>query len=167
MLTAGAVLFTKGIMINSAAQAALALKPLAGNLSFLVFSIAIIVSGLLAVPVLAMSTAIVVSDNFNWPDELNLGFKEEKAFYSIMLFTLGLSALIALINPNPIRFLFFSQVLDGLLVPYLVFLILRLTNSKKVMGKHQNSTYTNVVGWITILVMSVLDIMLIWQFIGL
>lgn len=154
ILCGGAVLFGKVGSIQTAAQAAAVLKPLAGNLSYILFSVGILGSGLLAVPVLAMSTAYVVKDTLGWKKEdLGQSFQKAKGFYLVMALSLGFGVAMSLFGLKPMLMLFYSQVLQGVLTPLLLILLIFVSNNPRIMGKHTNSRWSNIIGWATVVVM--------------
>ncbi len=150
----GAVAFSGagGAMINSAKEAALALEPL-GKWAFLFFSLGILGSGFISVPVLAASTGYVVSETLNWKAGLSKEFNKAKKFYWVIISAIVIGGLIALLGLNPIKMLVYSQVLNGILMPILVILLLRLCNNKKVMGEYTNHWWTNVFGYLTVVIL--------------
>ncbi|PIZ93511.1 MAG: iron transporter [Candidatus Magasanikbacteria bacterium CG_4_10_14_0_2_um_filter_41_10] len=151
-----ATLFSNGITtIETAADAAGALRPFAGEFAYLLFTVGIIGVGLLAVPVLAGSAAYAVSESFGWKFGLNRKLKEARAFYGVI----GLSVIVGIgfnfIGLHPMKALIYSAVLNGLVAPVILYFIVRLSSRKDVMGKHKNKKGTTVVGWITVSFMSV------------
>lgn len=166
ILTAGAVLF--GHLeggIKTAAEAASVFRPLAGDLAFLLFSLGILGSGIIAVPVLASSAAYVLADTLGWKEGLDKTLVQAKAFYLVIILALFLGVGLILLGLSPIQMLFYSQVLNGILVPILLILVLRICNSQKIMGPHINSRWDNFIGWGTVLVMSLFSILMFWQII--
>jgi NRAMP (natural resistance-associated macrophage protein)-like metal ion transporter len=154
IIAAGATLFHSGTSINSAADAARALEPIAGHYATLVFAIGIIGAGLLALPVLSASTAYVVAETAGWKhDSLNNKIRSAKGFYAVITLSLLAGVAIMVLGINPIRALYYSQVLAGLLAPFLLILILILANRKAVMGEYRNGWFDNIFGTLAILVM--------------
>jgi len=119
--------------IETAKDAALALKPLAGEFCFLLFSIGIIISGILSTPTLAASSAYGVADVFHWKEGLDKRVFQAKNFYLILLVSLFMSLVINFIQINPIKIIIYSQALNGFLVPFLIFLLLKLAFDKEVL----------------------------------
>ena len=147
------VLFAKNIPITSAHEAALALKPFLGGNSFLLFALGIIGAGLLALPVLASSTAYVVAETFNWPEGLTQRPSKARGFYTVLSATFFIGLAISFLRINPIKILFYSQVFSGLLAPFLLVLIMLISGNQKIMGKYKNSFWTNTLGWLTTVIM--------------
>ncbi len=151
-----ATLFSNGITnIGTAADAAAALRPFAGEFAYLLFTIGIIGVGLLAVPVLAGSAAYAVSESFGWKFGLNRRLKEAKAFYGIITLAVIVGIGLNFIGLDPIKALLYSAVLNGIVAPVILYFIVRLSSRKDVMGDNKNKKLTNVVGWITVVFMGV------------
>jgi Mn2+/Fe2+ NRAMP family transporter len=165
ILCGGAVLFGKVKLIETAAQAATALKPLAGNLSYILFSVGILGSGLLAVPVLAMSTAYVVGDTLGWQEGIDKSFHKAKGFYLVMALSLTFGAAMSLFGLKPMLMLFYSQVLQGVLTPLLLILLILVANNSGIMGEHTNPRWSNIIGWITVIVMLSFSLLMFRQII--
>lgn len=149
-------LFNNGITnINTAADAAIALKPLAGQFAFLLFTIGIIGTGLLAIPVLAGSTAYAISESFGWKEGLYRKYNKAKAFYGVIIISIVIGILINFIGINPIKALLYSAIVNGIIAPFILFFILKISNNKKIMGDFKNSTLVNTIGWIVFVLMSI------------
>jgi Mn2+/Fe2+ NRAMP family transporter len=154
ILTTAATLHAHGLVdIQTADQAAGALEPLAGRFAFLLFAAGIIGTGLLAVPVLAGSAAYAVSEAFQWRASLQSKPRRAKRFYG----TIGTAVLIGLllnfVHMNPIRALFWSAVINGVVaVPVMTFMMI-LAQNPKVMGEFKLSRYLLLGGWIATAVM--------------
>ncbi|HEV2339826.1 MAG TPA: divalent metal cation transporter [Patescibacteria group bacterium] len=148
-------LFTHGITnINTASDAALALRPIAGQYAYLLFAIGIIGAGLLAVPVLAGSASYALSESFGWKTSLSHKLKDAYAFYGIIIIAMVIGLAINFIGLDPIKALIYSAVLNGLIAPIILFLIVQMSSSKKIMGKHKNNRIVTALGWITTGVMA-------------
>jgi len=153
--TTASTLFAAGINnIQTASDAARALEPIAGKASSLLFTLGIVGTGLLAIPVLAGSAGYAVSEIFGWKEGLSYKFRQAKSFYLVIIFSTILGLFITLININPFKALFYTAVIYGLISPILILFILLLANSKKVMGKYTNTKVTNILGILTLAVMS-------------
>jgi NRAMP (natural resistance-associated macrophage protein)-like metal ion transporter len=154
MLATGATLFRAGQHnISTAAEAALALKPLAGEGATVLFALGIIGSGLLAIPILTTSAAYAVAQVFGWKHGLSHKAKDAKKFYAaIIVFTMAGAAL-NFAGVNPIKSLFLAATINGLTAPPLLILIMLIANNKKVMGEHTNGRVTNLVCLICIALM--------------
>jgi len=168
ILTTGTVLFNGGIhQIDTVEQAASALKPLAGNMAYLLFAIGVIGTGLIAIPVLSGSVSYIFSETFGWEEGLDKKFHEAKAFYVIIAISLILGLLLNYIGISPIKALIYTAVLYGLTAPVIIGMILHICNNKKIMGKFVNTRRANIIGIITMLIMTVAAVVLIYlQFWG-
>ncbi len=155
ILTTGTVLFNGGIhQIDTVEQAAMALKPLAGNLAYLLFAVGIIGTGLIAIPVLSGSLSYIITETFGWEQGLDKKFHEAKAFYSVIGISLLLGLSLNYIGISPIKALIYTAVLYGLTAPVLIAIILHISNNKKVMGRFTNSRTTNILGFAALLIMT-------------
>ncbi len=165
VLTGAIVLFGHVGNVNtwSAADAALALKPLAGQASYLLFSIGVIGSGLIAVPVLALTTSYVVSDTFRWNETLGDKVSKARGFYIVLALSLLVGAALSLAGVKPMAMLFYSQVLQGVLTPFLVIALILVSNNRDVMGENTNGFLANLVGWATAATMIIFSALLMWQ----
>ncbi len=151
--------------IQTIADAALALKPAAGEYAFLLFSIGIIVAGFLAIPVLAGSTAYAVADTFGWREGMNNKVSDAKGFYLVFLGSLLVGDLINLSGISAVDALFYSQVFDGILLPVLSGLLFILGNNKKILGKYTNKRFNNVFLGLTIVVSLIATLSMFYSFI--
>lgn len=156
ILTAAATLFVSGTEINSAADAARALKPLAGEASSALFAIGLVGAGLLAVPVLTGSTAFVLAETFGWRDGFEKRVRKAPGFYLTLAASMLLGVVLALSGVDVIKALFLSQVLAGVIAPILLVLLMLICNNPRIMGEHVNGRLTNVIGVLTIVTMSVI-----------
>lgn len=163
ILTTGTVLFNSGIHeINTVEDAAMALKPLAGNMAYVLFALGVIGTGLLAIPVLAGSLSYMLAETFDWEEGLDKKFHEAKGFYLTMIASLVLSLVILFLGISPIKMLLYAAVLYGLTAPVLIALILHICNNKKIMGNYTNSRWSNLLGVVTFVLMSVAAIGLLY-----
>lgn len=162
--TCAAVLFTHGITnINTAADAAIALKPLAGKYAFVLFGIGIIGTGLLAVPILAGSAAYTVSESFLWKQGLYRKLKDARAFYGIIIFSMLLGLALNFIGLNPIKMLIYSAVVNGLVAPVILVPIVQMTSNKKIMKERTNHPVIAAVGWIVVGLMTISGVVTIYS----
>jgi Mn2+/Fe2+ NRAMP family transporter len=142
-------LFAHGITnINTASDAALALRPLAGNGAFFLFALGIIGTGMLAIPVLAGSTSYAISESFGWKEGLYRKLNEARAFYGVIIISVIIGILINFIGIDPIKALIYSAIANGIIAPIILVCIVHMSGSKKLMGKYRNSSTGNIVGWI-------------------
>jgi NRAMP (natural resistance-associated macrophage protein)-like metal ion transporter len=162
----GATLYANGITnIETAADAAQALKPFAGNFSYLLFVIGIIGTGLLAVPVLAGSASYALSESFGWKEGLYRKFKQAHAFYAVISVSMLVGLLSNFIGLDPIRALIYSAVANGLVAPIVLVLIVLLARNKKIMGEHAISKFTQGLGWLIVSIMTISGLAVIWAII--
>lgn len=156
IVVTAATLFTHGITnINTASDAALALRPLAGNYAFLLFAIGIIGTGLLAIPVLAGSASYAISESFGLKTGLSHKLKDAYVFYGVIIISMLVGLGLNFIGLDPIKALIYSAVANGLIAPVILFLIVKISSSQEIMGKHKNNSIITAVGWLTVLVMGV------------
>lgn len=155
MLTAAATLHVHGITdIQTASDAAQALKPLAGPFAFALFALGIIGTGMLAVPVLAASSAYAVGEALNWHIGLGRRPREAKAFYATLAGATLIGTLMNFTGIDPMKALFWSAVLNGVIAVPLMFVMMHMASSKRIMGEHTIPTPLKIMGWIATLVMT-------------
>ena len=163
VLTTGSVLYNANIHnITIVEEAAKALKPLAGDLSYLLFAFGVLGTGFLAIPVLASSLSYMMAETFGWKEGLNKKFKQAPGFYITMIFSLAIGLLIPLLGISPIKALLYTAVLYGITAPLLIGLILHICNQKKIMGEFTNGKLSNIFGIITFLIMLISALFLIY-----
>jgi len=145
----GATLFTHGITnINSAADAAAALKPLAGNYASLLFALGIIATGLLGIPVLAGSASYAVSESLGWREGLNLRLRQALYFYGMIIFAMLIGLFINFVGLDPIKALIYAAVANGLVAPVIMILIMSLSGKRQIMNHWVNGYWTKTIGWL-------------------
>jgi NRAMP (natural resistance-associated macrophage protein)-like metal ion transporter len=160
--TTASTLFSHGITnIDSAPKAAEALKPIAGNFAYLVFASGIIGTGLLAVPVLAGSAAYAVAETFRLREGLYLKFREAPGFYGIIAFSTLIGFTIDLMHINPIKALYYTAVLNGIVAPPLLLMIMLIGNNRSIMKDRVNKRISNTLGWITTAAMTITAVALL------
>nr|WP_314897988.1 divalent metal cation transporter [uncultured Flavobacterium sp.] len=163
ILTTGTVLFKSGIhQIETVEQAAMALKPLAGNSAYLLFAIGVIGTGLLAIPVLSGSLSYIITETFGWEQGLDKKFHEAKAFYIVIAISLILGLSLNYIGISPIKALLYTAILYGLTAPVLIAIILHISNNKNVMGEYTNGRTANILGITAFLIMTTAALTLIY-----
>jgi NRAMP (natural resistance-associated macrophage protein)-like metal ion transporter len=162
ILTTASTLHINNITdIQTADQAAQALRPLAGNFTYFLFGIGIIGTGLLAVPVLAGSASYALAETFNMKEGLYRKFKQAHGFYGIITIATIAGLSINFFNIPPFKMLYYSAVLNGISAPLLMFMILRISNNKKIMGDYTNKKISNILGWTITIIMSVCALVLL------
>jgi NRAMP (natural resistance-associated macrophage protein)-like metal ion transporter len=152
----------KGITdISTAQEAAKALQPLvktfpySGEIAEMIFALGIIGTGLLAVPVLAGSSAYDISDTFGWKQGLGKKFKQAKPFYLVIAVSTIIGLGINFVNIDPIKALIYTAVINGITAVPILFVILKIANDKKILEDKTNSSVSNILGWLTFLIMGI------------
>jgi NRAMP (natural resistance-associated macrophage protein)-like metal ion transporter len=141
-------LFSNGITnIATASDAALALRPFAGDKAYLLFAVGIIGTGMLAIPVLAGSSAYAFAESFGWKSGLYRQLRSARAFYGIILFSTVIGFALNFIGLDPIKVLIYSAVANGLIAPIILVLIVTLSSNKKIMGQWVNGPILKMFGW--------------------
>jgi len=155
MLATGATLHASGkTEIESARQAAEALRPLAGDGAYLLFAAGLVGTGLLAVPILAGSASFAIAEVFGWRAGLDLRPRRGRGFYLVFAGAVIAGMALNLAGTNPIRMLFLSALLNGLLAPPLLLLVMLVGNNRTIMGERANGPWLNVLGWLATALMS-------------
>jgi len=162
IITTAATLNANGITkIETASQAAEALRPLAGNLAYLLFAAGIIGTGLLAVPILAGSSAYAVAETIGLKEGLSKKFGQTPGFYGVIAASTLIGMLISWLRIDPIKALYYAAALNGLAAPPLMALVILTANNKKIMGKFVNKRIANIVGCMIVLVMTIAGMLFI------
>ena len=163
ILTTGTVLFQSGIhTINTVEEAALALKPLAGEMAYLLFAIGVIGTGLIAIPVLSGSLSYIFTESFGWNKGLDKEFHEAKGFYVIIAISLIIGLSLNYIGISPIKALIYTAILYGITAPVLIAIILHISNNKAIMGENVNSVASNILGFAALIIMTLAAILLLY-----
>lgn len=163
IVSTGAVLFSHHADIKTAADAARALEPFAGKYATVLFAVGIIGAGLLSIPVLAASAAFGLAGLAGWRRGLGRHAQNAPQFYVVIGLAFLVAMELAVSSIDPIKALFYSQVLDGLIAPLLIVLLLLLTSSRKLMGDYANGLPTKIVGWVAVGVMVLADVAMGYQ----
>jgi len=155
ILATGATLFSAGIFnIDTAEQAAMALRPFAGDWAYLLFTLGIIGVGLLGIPVLAGSASYAVTEAMKLRGSLEMKWDKARVFYGVILLSTVIGLLINFIGINPMKALLYSAVLNGIVAVPLLFVIMKIGNDGRVMGKFTNGKLSNILGGIATVVMT-------------
>lgn len=163
ILTTGSVLFKGGVrQIETVEQAALALKPLAGDFSYLLFAIGVIGTGFIAIPVLSGSLSYILTETFGWQQGLDKKFHQAKGFYMIIALSLILGLSLNYIGISPVNALIYTAILYGITAPVLIAIILHISNNKKIMGENVNDGLTNFLGWTAFFIMTISALTLLY-----
>ena len=163
IVATGAVLYSHHSAIKTAADAARALEPFAGPYATVLFAVGIIGAGLLAIPVLAASAAFGVAGLAGWRRGLGRHARNAPQFYVVIGVAFLIAMELAISAVNPIKALFYSQVIDGIIAPVLVILMLLLTSNRKLMGDFVNGLPTKLIGWTAAGAMVLADVALVYQ----
>jgi Mn2+/Fe2+ NRAMP family transporter len=164
IITTASTLHASGITeIDTAQQAALALKPLAGDFAYLLFAIGIIGIGWQAIPVLAGSVGYAVSEAFNLKEGLSKPFSKAKAFYVIIAISTAIGVAINYFHVNIIQALFYAAVVNGIASIPLIVLIIKLSSDERIVGKFKTKPLNKVIAWITFVFISISVIFMLYN----
>ncbi len=159
LVTVASTLGAAGIRhIATAADAASALRPVAGNFAFFLFTLGIIGTGLLAIPVLAGSAGYAVAEAMQWKMGLGKQFGQARGFYVVIGLATLVGVLVNMTSIAPMTMLYYSAMLNGVLAPPLMVLILLMANDSRVMGERVNGRVSNILGWTITLIMGVVGL---------
>lgn len=162
IVATAATLFTAGIKIDTAADAAIALQPLAGQYAAALFAFGLFVAGVFGAFILPLSTAFYVCEGMGFESGVNKKFKEAPQFYILLGFLILVPALVIMLPNTPlITIMVASQVINGILIPFVLIAMLVLINNKKIMGNYVNSKWYNAVAWSVSAILILLTIALV------
>jgi len=163
ILTTGVVLFNAGQhQIDTVEQAASALEPLAGKLTYVIFAIGVIGTGFLAIPVLGGSLSYIVAETFNWRQGLDKKFNQAPGFYITLAFSLLAGLCLDFLHISPIKALLYTAILYGLTAPVMIVLVMHICNNRKIMGDAVNKRGSNVLGALALVLMTAAAVALVW-----
>ncbi len=163
ILTAGTVLYPAGIrQIDTVDQAAMALQPLAGKLTYLIFATGVLGTGLLAIPVLAGAQSYMLAETLGWTEGLDKKFAQAKPFYISIIISLLVGLLLQFSSISPLKALLYTAIAYGLTAPVLIAVILHIGNNRRIMKDNTNSWLSNLLGIITFIIMTITAVALIW-----
>ncbi len=167
VLTCATTLFRENIRIETAADAALALKPLAGKYTAYLFSFGLLNASLFAASILPLSTAFVVCEALGWENGVDKKFSEAPQFYGLYSMLIFLGAGIVLIPRIPLfPVMYISQIINGIALPLILVFMLRLTNDRKLMGDAVNKKGYNIIAWGTVGILVVLTVAYLGLLVG-
>ncbi|MFN8210031.1 MAG: Nramp family divalent metal transporter [Bacteroidales bacterium] len=162
MVACGSTLHPNGIVINEAKDAALSLKPFAGNFASQVFAFGLFIASIFSATILPLATAFFVCEAFGFEAGLDKEWDEAKEFYILYTGILVISAIVILIPGAPlIKISLWSQVVNGILLPVVLISMMILINKKKIMGSYVNSSVKNIIGWTAVIVLVLLSLILL------
>jgi NRAMP (natural resistance-associated macrophage protein)-like metal ion transporter len=168
VLTCAATLFKAGVRVETAADAAQALRPLAGRYCAALFAFGLLNASLFAASILPLSTAFVVCEAMGWENGVDRKFSEAPQFYGLYTMLILLGAGIVLLPRIPLfPVMYISQVINGVVLPVILVFMLLLINNKRLMGKHVNGKVYNVVSWGTVGALGILSIVYLGSLLGL
>lgn len=167
ILTCASVLHPAGVLtVDTPDQAALALRPLAGDLTYVLFAIGIIGVGFLAVPTLSGSASYALSEALGWKAGLGYTFREARAFYVVIAVATLVGVGLNFLGIPPFRMLYYAAAVNGVLAPPLMAMITLVGNNRAIMGRHVNNWFANVMGWAIVVIMGVCALALIGSLIA-
>jgi len=162
IVSTAATLHKAGIQVSSATEAAQALRPLAGRYAQTLFGLGLFGASMLAAGVLPLATAYSISEALGFEKGVSRSFREAPIFLGTFTFLVAVGAAIAIVPNLPlIRVLLVTQVINGLLLPIVLFAVLRLVNNREVMGAHVNGPFYNIAAWVTAIVVTILSLLFI------
>jgi NRAMP (natural resistance-associated macrophage protein)-like metal ion transporter len=163
IVSTAATLHKAGIQITSAADAAHALRPLAGRYAQTLFGLGLFGASMLAAGVLPLATAYSISEALGFEKGVSRSFREAPIFLGTFTFLVAVGAAIAMVPNLPlIRVLLVTQVINGLLLPIVLFAVLRLVNNRELMGRHVNGPIYNIAAWLTAIIVTILSLLFIF-----
>lgn len=162
-------IFARGGSINDAGQAAVALRPLAGNFAYILFAVGLLNASVLGASILPLTSAYATAEAFGWEAGIDKPFREAKQFYSVFGSFIAISAIVILIPNIPLfPILYFSQFLNGILMPIILIFVLKIVNDKEIMGEHTNGRIFNFIAYGTVIfIVAVTVALLAAMFLGL
>ena len=162
VISTAATLYRHGIHINSAADAARALRPLAGDYAEKLFAVGLFGASMLAAGVLPLATAYSITEALGFEKGVSRSFREAPIFLGVFTFLVAVGAAIAVLPNLPlIRVLLVTQVINGLLLPIILFAVMRLVNNRELMGTHVNGPLYNIGAWLTAVIVTSLSLLFI------
>ena len=155
MILAATLFFGKTISIETIDQLSRLLEPLLGKVGQLVFTLGIVGTGLMVIPILSVSSAYILAETFGWKEGLEKKFHRAKEFYSVIIISTALALLMNYFGFNPVKLLFYTALFHGFISPPLILMILSISNNKKIMGTYVNSSISNILGFGAFLIMTI------------
>jgi Mn2+/Fe2+ NRAMP family transporter len=162
VIACAATLYASGTKITSAADAALALEPIAGAAATFVFAIGLLGASFLGLGVVPMSSAYTTCEAFGWETGVNWNWREAPAFYGLLAFFIGFAALFVMIPGLPlITVMFLAQVLNALLLPFVLVFVMLLASDKELMGPLVSGRFLKPIGWLATALLILLSLVLV------
>lgn len=151
IISTAATLYKYGIKVESAKDVAISLAPLAGRFAQALFAFGLFSASMLGAFILPVATAYAVCEAFGWEYGFNTTWQTGKIFYSIILFSIILPAVLVLIpGVSMLKVMILSQDINGILLPFILIFVMKIINNKRIMGEHVNSMVGNIISWLTI-----------------
>jgi len=151
----GTVLFNAGIRnIETISGAAEALRPLAGDYAYILFTLGVISAGILAIPILAGSSAYVLSEIFNWKGSLDKPFSKAKEFYLVIIFSTIVGLIIPYLGISPIKALLWTSIIHGIVAPFLIATLIHMANNPAIVGPNINNKKENSIAYVALFLMT-------------
>ncbi len=166
VVSTASTLFIHHQTIQTAADAARALQPFAGSFATILFSIGILGAGFMAIPVLSISTGYIVAGTFGWKMGLGREAYTAPSFYTVITLSLLVGVELAISGFSPIKALFYSQILDGLVAPFLIALMVIMVSRRRLMGDFVATIWERVGGWAAFVVMTLADLALVYGWVS-
>src|SRR5215831_10875966 len=164
VVSTAATLNVHGRHVDSAAEAASALRPLAGAYAEVLFAIGLFGASMLAAGVLPLATAYSISEAFGFEKGVSSTFREAPIFLGVFTFLVVLGATVAMMpGLSLIRVLIVTQVINGVLLPVILIAVLKLVNNRELMGSHVNGPFYNIAAWLTTIIVSLLSILVVFS----
>jgi Mn2+/Fe2+ NRAMP family transporter len=162
VVACAATLYANGLKINSAADAALALEPLAGPAAATLFALGLLGASFLGLGVVPMSSAYITCEAFGWETGVDWNWREAPAFYGLLAFFIGFAALFIMIPGLPlITVMFLAQVLNALLLPFILVFVMLRASDKELMGPLVSGRFLKTIGWGSTLVLILMSLVLV------
>ncbi len=162
IVSTAATLHQHGITVETAKDAALALRPLAGNYAAILFALGLFGASVLAAAILPLSTSYAICEAFGWESSVNRRFNEAPVFFALFTFLMLFGMSVALVpGISLVKLMLFAQIICGILVPIIMVFQLKLINNRRLMGKYANNRFYNVVAWVTVGFVNLLTVLLI------
>ena len=163
IVTCATVLFPNGIRVEEAAEAALALKPFAGDYASFIFALSLANASILGAIIVPLATAYYICEAMGWEAGVNKSFSDAPQFMGIYTIMIAAGALVVLIPEAPLVFLMvLSAVINGLILPFVLVYVIKLINNKKIMGEFVNSRSYNIISWLTIGAVALLTVLFVF-----
>jgi Mn2+/Fe2+ NRAMP family transporter len=162
VIACAATLFAHGLKIQTAADAAKSLEPIAGTAATVVFAVGLLGASFLGLGVVPLSSAYTTCEAFGWETGVNWNWREAPAFYGLLAFFIGFAALFVMIPNLPlIQVMFSAQVLNALLLPFVLVFVMLLASDKELMGPLASGRFLSTIGWLSTALLIVLSLILL------